>query len=135
MASIKKARKIKSKAEKAAQNVLTGQQQATMKMLDAEHEAGIPSTTPSPLIRHVGWRWHNSTFTYGILAIEGTHYFVRKSGLSEVWLVTKIEAQEVTYYVEVNPVCGVVRCSCKSQEHGGCKHVKALLALKACEQL
>lgn len=128
MASVKKARKIKAKA-------LTAQEQQITEMLDAEHEAGIPSTVPSPLIRHVGWRWHHSSFTYGILAIDGTHYFVRKSGLHNIWAVTKIELQEVTYYVELGFKGLSHDCTCKSQEHGGCKHVKALLALKAVKQL
>lgn len=83
--------------------------------------------------RKTGWRWVHGSKAYGILSIEGVHYFCRKSGLPGVFNLTKIEANEVTYHVDMSIYPS--RCSCLSQEKGGCKHVKALFALQSVGQL
>lgn len=161
MASIKKARKIKVKAEKA----LTESQQNIIATLDAEHEAmregttggGVESHTDldvdrSKPSRKVGWRWrHPKPNGYGILSIEGTLYFARpipiqgRVGRTDPlrWILTKIARNEVTYYVTLWPSAsyhesgGVFigspnypSCTCDSREEGGCKHAKAILALR-----
>lgn len=113
-----------SKSNKAETTAVTSQY--VPEANDVVHEGD--SNPP----RKTGWRWAHGSKAYGILSIEGVHYFARKSGIAGVYNLTKIEVNEVTYHVDV---AGDRGCSCLSREDGGCKHLKALLALKSSGQL
>jgi hypothetical protein len=117
--------------------------------IESQFDLNVDSSKPS---RKVGWRWrHPKPNGYGILSIEGTLYFVRPVPGSDGprkkdylrWVLTKIARNEVTYYVTLWPAAnyhesgGVFigspnypSCTCESREEGGCKHAKAILALR-----
>lgn len=114
---------------------------------NGRHAAPAPTSPPTPAPgkpegRVVRWVWRDDGGVFGVLRIkaagddqpaasrEGNHYFVRQL-TNHTFLLTKLvsSGQTVTYtvFAGASPVCG-----CEGwRRRESCKHVDALLALRA----